>query len=624
MIYLVSENNQLFYSDDISKASVHFTLQYFKNHESIALDTETTGFDVFNDKLLTVQLGDSENQFVIDCLTVDIRQFKELIESKLILVHNYAFDGKWMHHNNIDFKNVYDSFLAECVLTAGYDAKERLLGLNDVSNKHLGIEISKDDRGLIHRQGLTERVIRYCARDVEFLHKIKEKQEEKIKEFQLEKVLELENKVARPFMLMCYNGVLIDKDKWSEVAKYTESEVDKIGNILDDLIIEESVKNSKLKKYLNNRLSLFPDDFEESKTIVNWRSPEQKKKILNDLGLKVDSVSDKILQRNKNIPIVKSMIDFSKNAKFADTFGSSFLDNINKKTGRIHGEIFQVVSTGRISIANPPLQQIPSHGELASRLKECFIAREGYTLVDTDVSGFEIAIATEFSQEPKWINTLSNNGDIHSETAMLMFGITREQVNDPFPERPNYTYRFIAKSLNFLALYGGDEHTLAERILIPKQRAKELLNMYFASLPILKKFFNMLSEVAVENGRIRCNSYYKRLRFFPKLYKEYSDDKEYNRAVAEVRREAMNCPMQGTNADLIKQCIVNLQNEMDMYYLDVKLLLQIHDALLDECNDLILSEWIERKEKIMIDTISTYIKSVPIKVSTTHGKHWLH
>lgn len=616
MIHVISQQSLPSDGNIKVESNLSSLFEYWGTRDSIQVDTETTSLLPFDGKLLTIQLGDFDNQWVVDALTVPVIQLKKLLEDKELLFQNFAFDGKWLLNTGIDVKKFYDTFLAEAVLTAGYESEERHLGLDKISKKYLNIEVSKDDRGLIHRLGLTPRVIEYCANDVKYLSLIKDGQKKEIDKYDLSKVIELENRVARPLMMMMYNGVLIDKDKWLITSEFVEEEVNKIAGRLNDIIIREEPNHPKLSRYINSQTNLF--GFEESKTLINWRSPDQKKLILNQMGIQVESVNDKILQRNKKHDIVREMITFSKHAKFEDTFGKKFIHNINKTTGRIHGEIFQVLSTGRISISKPPLQQIPAHGDLAMKLKECFIAREGYTLTDTDVSGFEIIIATEFSQEPRWIEILNRGGDIHSETAMLMFDISMDKVNDPFPERPNYTYRFIAKSCNFLAMYGGNEFTLADRIQIPKPKAKALLNKYFEALPNLKRFLDMLAEAAVENGRIRSNPFYKRLRWFPKL------DHSNWTSVLEVQREAMNLPMQATNADLFKECLVNLQDEIDKKGYDIKLLLQVHDAELDECRDDLLDIWVPRKEEIMIRTISQYIKSVPVKVKTTTGKHWGH
>jgi DNA polymerase-1 len=199
-----------------------------------------------------------------------------------------------------------------------------------------------------------------------------------------------------------------------------------------------------------------------------------------------------------------------------------------------------------------------------------------------------------------------------------MFDIKMEDVNKPFPERPNYTYRFVSKSCSFLAMYGGNEFTLADRIQVPKEKAKALLAKYFAALPLLKKFLDMLATTAVTYGQIRSDPYYKRIRWFPNL-KE--DDWK---TIGETQREAMNMPMQSQNANLIKECIINLQREIDNKGYDVKLLLQIHDAILSEAEDSIAEMWKETQECIMIETISKHITSVPVKVSTTMGKHWNH
>lgn len=615
MIYAVTKQTTINTEEITFESDLTHCLEYFKDVESIAVDTETEGFDVHSCKLLTIQLGNAENQWVIDCLTIDIQPLKHLLETKLLLLHNAAFDFKFLWHQKIELKNIYDTFLVECILTAGQDSNDRHLGLNDVALKYTGKEVSKDDRGLIHKQGLTPRVIYYAAHDVELLHEVKDKQMELIRKWNLERVVDLENEVVKVFARMQYEGLLIDKKKWLEVAELTEETVKQSTIELDNIIVNEAKLHPQLLPLLNNQLNLF--DFEEKKTRVNWASNEQKLKILKILGYSLDNVAEKSLNKQKRSPIIKELLIFAKNQKLVTSFGKDFLKLINKTTNRLHPEVWQILAgSARISMQNPNCQNIPGHGELGEKIRSCFIAREGCLLVDTDVGGFEARIVTEYSQDPLWLDIFRNGKDVHSEVCKRLFNIPLEDVKKPFPKKKGLSYRYLAKTINFMSLYGGSEFKLAELAQIPIKEAKQLLDNYWKIIPGVKKFLDMIANAAVQKGLIRSDPYYRRIRWFPQLKEENP------KTIGEVQRAAKNYVPQSTNGNLIKQILINLQNEIDSNNYNAKILLTVHDEILTEVPADFAEEWKVIQERVMIETIQTLIKSIPVVVSSTIAPFW--
>lgn len=618
MIHVVTKQPLLLFNDNIKVESELTPLfEYWENRDSIGVDSETTGFDPFTNKLLTIQLGDYDEQWVVDCLTIPAIQLKELLESKLTLYHNYAFDGRWLFHHGIDIKNMYDSFLCECILTAGWNSEERHLGLNQVSQKYLGIEISKDDRGTIHKEGLSERTLIYCSRDVKYLHKIKEVQEVKIKEFELERVLELECKVARPFMLMMYNGILIDSERWLDVAKLTENTVKEIEASLDELIVQVSKDHPELHSFVNNQLNLF--DFEEKKTHINWASPTQKKEILNILGIPVEDVSDKTLQKLKRHKIIQDLIVLSKNLKLSTSFGKEFLKFINPKTGRIHPEIWQILSgSARVSMNSPNFQQLPSHGKLANKIMSSIIAREGCVLVTSDVGQFELALIAEYSQDPLWLDIFKSGKDLHAELCSKVFKIPIERVRDPFPMKPDLNYRYVSKTISFGLSYGLSEFKLSDILQTTPAEAKKIINQFFSVVPKVKEFLDLLAQSAISAGRIRSDPYYRRIRWFPYL------DKNNFKTIGETERAAKNYVPQSSNGNLLKQCLINLQEIIDFKKYPVKILLTVHDSIVSETTESFAEEWKIVQENIMKEAIRLIIKSFDIKIDSVIGKNWCH
>jgi len=316
----------------------------------IAVDTETTSLLPFDGKLLTIQLGCFEHQWLLDINSLESipDSIKNLLQQSELIFHNAKFDFQWLYHHELNVKNINDTFLAECILTTGYE--NRKVGLKDVALKYLNIEISKDDRGLIHRYGLTSRVVEYCAKDVRYLHQILDKQLEQIEKHNLGKVYTLECQAVRPIALMEYHGVRLDTKKWLEVAEITANNVKSATKALDELVVARKVES--LRPMINTQLNLF--GFEERAIRINWGSNQDKLKVLRALGHRVDNVADKTLQRfKKKDEIFRHLITLSKNQKLSSSFGVDFLKFINKNTNRIHGSFWQILHGGRLSMSNP-------------------------------------------------------------------------------------------------------------------------------------------------------------------------------------------------------------------------------------------------------------------------------
>ena len=613
MIYVITKQTLILPDRFTVQHNLDFTLDFWKDVDVIACDTETTALRPWDGKLVTLQLGNAEDQFVIDCYTIDVLELKSLLENKLLIFHNAKFDWQWLHFNGIDIKNICDTFLLECILTTGYQIRE--LGLGAVSKKYTGVEVDKGDRGLINRIGLAERTLDYCATDVMHLHEIREKQLKKIEGYNLQKVADLENKVVRVLSLMECNGVLIDSEKWLEVADTAEKIVESTINTLDEIVVKKAGFKDTMRKFLNLQTNLF--GFDERKTLINWASNNQKREILKEFGYNLPDVANKSLQRLKNKhDIFKELIVFSKHQKLATSFGKSFLKFISKVTGRVHPETWQILAGARIALSHPNLLQIPAHGDLGEKIRSCFIAKEGNMLITTDVSGFELRVLTEFSQDPLWLEIFNDGKDLHSELCAKTFNIPIEDVKKPFPHKPDLNYRFVQKTINFGLSYGMSAHKLSDVIQTDVVTAQKIINDFFSIVPGLKKFLAMIAATAVAKGQIRSDPYYKRIRWFPQLK---ADDPK---SIGDVERAALNFPPQATNSNLIKEILVSLQNKIDENKYPAQILLVIHDEIVTEVPESFAEEWKVIQESTMIDTIKTVIKSIPVEVETQIAKYW--
>lgn len=585
----------------------------------ISLDTETEGFDPHTKSLLMLQLGNKDIQFIIDCKTIDIKPLKNVLESKTVLMHNAKFDWRFLYHYGIDIKNIYDTFLGEVILYTGYNLKEKdkpnfiSTSLQGVVKKYCNEDLDKTIRGKIHI-GITDDVIIYAAKDIIYLEDIMNKQLEEMKDKDLLKVKNLEMRAVRVFAKMEYDGILFSREKLQPVIEELNNINKELKDSLDNIIVSESNKTSKLKKYTKVQLDLFN---EVDKTIINWSSSAQKTKILNELGINVDSVNDKTLQLNKTKhPIIPLFIEYSKYTKLTTSFGEPLLKFINPVTQRIHAGVWQILTTGRISMQDPNLQQIPSHSKLGRAIKSCFISKPGYKIVSADFSSFELRIIAEYSQDPLWVNTFNNDGDLHSILCTETFGIPIEDVKKPFPPKPDISYRFLQKTLNFGLSYGMSKFKFSDTAQIPVDEADKIIKKFFSKVPKVEKFLNSLAKSGVKNGYIRTDLHYRRIRYFPNL------DKENFKSVGEVERASKNSIPQGTNANTVKQALIDIQDIIDNNNYPVIILLTVHDEIITECREDFAEEWSKILSNTMIEAAKLSIKSIPVKVDPVISDYW--
>lgn len=245
MIYLVTKNQELFKNRDYKIIGVDESLSLLNSMSIIGLDTETSGLDVYTDRLLSVQLGNYDNQVVIDCSTIDITLYKDFLESdRLFLGWNLKFDLKWLFKYEIILRKVYDGFLAEKLMWLGYPAGIHSMSLKSAGENYLGIELDKSIRGKIIWDGLksTDTII-YAAEDVQYLEKIKEKQEEELKKKDLLKAIEYENRFVLPLSYCEFCGVKLDAEKWKAKMKKDKERELKARKECDKWLIE-NIPNS--------------------------------------------------------------------------------------------------------------------------------------------------------------------------------------------------------------------------------------------------------------------------------------------------------------------------------------------------------------------------------------------
>ena len=234
----------------------------------------------------------------------------------------------------------------------------------------------------------------------------------------------------------------------------------------------------------------------------------------------------------------------------------------------------------------------------------------------------ELRIIAELSQDPLWVETFINGGDLHSILCAKTFNIGLDEVKNPFPYKPEVNYRFVQKTVNFGLSYGMSEFKLSPTIQVPINTAKQIINDFFAAVPKVKKFLDTIGKAGREAGRIRAPKPFRRIRWFPKHAEAVATNN--TKILGEIERASKNHPIQSCNANITKLALIYIQERIDKESLDAKILLAIHDAILVEAHDSIVDYMKEVMQEEMIRAAKSVIHTIPVVVDTVTGKYWKH
>ncbi len=303
-------------------------------------------------------------------------------------------------------------------------------------------------------------------------------------------------------------------------------------------------------------------------------------------------------------PVPKLLLEYRQLAKLKSSYVDTILSLINPKTGRIHTSYNQTVAaTGRLSSSDPNLQNIPIRTEWGKKLRRAFIPDEGHLYLSADYSQIELRILAHLSQDPALIKTFVNDEDVHKRTAQEVFG----EESTLFPEEQ----RRKAKIINFSIIYGTSAFSLSKELNTTPQEAQRFINKYFEKYPKVKEFLDKIVEEATETGYVK--TLLCRMRPIPEL-------KSKNKNVQEAgRRMALNTPIQGTAADLMKKAMIDVWKEIKKRKLKTKMILQVHDELVFEAKP---EEKKELEALVKEKMENVYPLKVPLKVKLSWGINW--
>lgn len=685
MIYFVTTNQELFSSPIYKHLSVADSLLMMEPWKVVQFDTETNGRDAHVNHLLCAQFGNkkADAQIVVDCSTIDIKLYKEILESKLIVGHNLKFDLQFLYNHSIIPLQVYDTMIVEQMLYMGYPSGQVSFSLKEVAWRRLGINIDKSVRGEIIWRGLDSKVIQYAAGDVIYLEDIMWSQvaDCKVKQCLVAAKVECDAVPSIAYMEWC--GIMLDIPKWKEKMKADKLKLQEAVDALNEFV----VKTPSLSKFtfVDLQGDLFTGFNTKPQVKVNWSSSKQVIEVAKVLGFNTsvkdkktgenkDSVLEKHLSTQKGIndEFLKLYFDYQEHAKVVSSFGQGHLDAINPNTGRLHTVFKQLgAASGRLSCGSnqpnkdlaklkglspscckyPNIQQLPAD----DATRGAFIAPDGYNFVSADFSAEESRLGADIYQDKEFLKEFTEgSGDTHSMFAWMVFRKECEScgckgVADVKKLAP--MWRKKVKSVEFAYMFGAAAPTISTSANCSQEEAQGYIDTLDKAFIGMSSFAKKGSQFVRSHGYIVINPitghklYWwdwdrwreRQQSFTQEFWEDYRlhhkgtgdevamEVRQHFQAAGKYDRLARNSVTQGTGAIIMKTAMTWLFKWIvsNHYFSIIHICASVHDEI---CCDYPKS--VTTFPKVLEDTMeraaAKYCHSLPIPAEASVGDHWIH
>lgn len=575
--------------EEVKKITTEVDLQKLKEEiqqkEVFACKEVLSNEEPTNSNVEGLVLVLEDQPFYIDLSKIKLEKIQNIfINPNFTLVgHNLKRLIKSLKLEDIEVgSNLFDIKIASYLINANSSDHD----LDSIVLRSLQIETAEDS----NQANLFGRDPSSLAENLYFTLKVKEKFEPKLEEINNKEVFEeIELPLIPILAQMELNGVGVDEDKFAELSREVESRIREIEQTTWEMVDEKFNLSStkQLRRILYEKLELPTKNIKEGKTGYSTAASELEK-------------------LEGEHPIIEQIQQHRKLDKLKNTYIDVFPTLIDEETERIHTNFNQTVTaTGRLSSSDPNLQNIPIRSDLGKRIREAFIAKEENKLIAADYSQIELRIVAHLSGDEKLIEIFNEDKDVHTSTAAAIFDIEEDNVNKD--------QRSKAKEVNYGVLYGMGAYGLASRTDINRSEAKQFIETYFDRFSGVKRFVDKTIEFARENGY--AETMFGRRRPLPEL-----DSDNYNLR-RRGERMAINMPVQGTQADIIKKAMINIDKQLKNNFSieEVKMVLQVHDELVFEVNkDKVdkISEMIKQQMENIIEFL------VPVEVDLNTGKRW--
>jgi len=597
----IEENDHLYQYIDSPKAQ-KILLNNLLKQNAVCFDTETTSLNELEAELIGMSFSYKKGLAYYVPISENHEEAQETVElfrpffedqNVLKIAHNMKYDAKVLQNYNIDVTGkLFDTMIAHYLLNP--DGRHGMDYLSEMYLDYKPVSIET----LIGKKGKNQLTLRevdietqtaYAAEDADVTFQLYELFAPQLAKENLE---ELFYNVEMPLMKVLakieLTGVKLD-EKW---------------------LAQESIDLENDLRILESKI------FELSGEQFNMNSPKQLGEILFD-KMQLDpkakktktgqyATSEDVLQKlSSKHEIITSILEYRTLQKLKSTYVDALPGQIDKKDERVHTTFAQTVAaTGRLASVNPNLQNIPIRTLRGQQIRGAFVAEEGKKIISADYSQIELRLIAEISGEQNMIAAFQNGEDIHVSTAAKLFDIPIEEVTK--------TQRGQAKTVNFGIIYGQGAFALAEQTGLSRSEAKKMIDAYYENYPRLKEYMAEQVKKAQDFGYVETILGRKR---------HLKDINSSNFVVkAHAERNAVNAPIQGSAADIIKLAMIKIDQELEAQNLETKMLLQVHDELLFEVP---IDEVETAKSLIKKEMESAFSTSVPLLVEVGVGDNWL-
>jgi DNA polymerase I len=586
----MSEPNHIRYSVITTSDQLHEACKLLASEEALGLDTETTGFDPYSGTLRLLQLASPSHTFVIDMHSFAndhsnlFDPLRKILSSpaQLKVLHNAKFDYKFiLKFLNVELENIFDTMLASQMLD--FFGKH---SLDVVADRYLNVDVDKTLQKSNWSGPLSMAQLEYAARDAEVTLSLKPILEQLLIKDNLANIAQLEFDCVKEVANMETTGFAVDRKRFEDLISGIEQRRD--------------VFASELITYLQpgiSQMSLF-DDARQS---INLNSPAQLTEAFKKIGihLPASTRSYLLVPLAEEHEAIRLLLEYRAMQKLATSFGRNLLD-LSKRTGRIHASFRQIgAETGRFSCESPNLQNLPAE----QKFRSVFRAPHGRSIITADYSQIELRILAEVSGDEGFRSAFEAGIDLHRATAANIFKSSIELVTPQMRE--------FAKRMNFGVVYGMGAKSLARALKISEYEGREMLDRYFATYPKLDKWLRNAAREALETGQVRTVSG-RAIRF--------NVDTEDPTSKAVIERAARNAPVQGTNADILKNAMVLLGKWLPS--MDSSIVNIVHDEIVVEAPENLANEVSQRMVHTMKEAAADYLPNVPVVVEPIIAEAW--
>ncbi len=579
-------------------------IEVLKNQKRFCFDTETTGLDVYHAQLVGISIAYFEGEAFYIPIPADrteaqkiVNEFKSILENTEIekIGQNLKFDILVLKNYTVFVQGlIFDTMLAHYILQPEQRHNMDVLAENYLGYKTVSIEelIGKKGEGQgTMRSVEINKIKNYACEDADITLKLASIFEKELKELHSEK---LSQTIEMPLVVvladMEWEGVRINSEALNVSGDILRADLIQLESEIIELAGGQAFNISspkQLGEVLFERLKI-SDGAQKTKT-------------------KQYSTAEDVLEKLRDAhPIIGKILEFRSLRKLLSSYVESLPSLVNSKTGKIHTSFNQAVTaTGRLSSNNPNLQNIPIREERGREIRKAFIpSNDSHVLLSADYSQIELRIMAHVSKDEGMIEAFMQDEDIHTATAAKIYGLPLGEVTTDM--------RRNAKTANFGIIYGISAYGLAGRLSIARKDAKELIDNYFKTFPGVRTYMSQAIADAREKGYVE--TIMGRRRYLPDI----NSRNGIVRGFAE--RNAINAPVQGSAADIIKLAMINIHSEMKDKNFKSRMILQVHDELVF---DVLKDELETLKELVKRNMENAVTLLVPLRVEMGSGNNWL-